>query len=32
MKFLEPVMERLPLVNVLGGAVYAMVVESHGRG
>ncbi len=31
-KFLEPVVKRVPLVNVLGGAVYARVVGRHGRG
>jgi ubiquinone/menaquinone biosynthesis C-methylase UbiE len=32
MRFLKPVVERLPLVNALGCAVYVMVVERHGRG
>ena len=32
MKFLEPLVERLPLVNALGCSVYVMVVERHGRG
>ncbi len=31
-KFLEPLVERLPLVNALGCAVYVIVVERHGRG
>lgn len=31
-KFLEPLVEHLPLVNALGCAVYVMVVERHGRG
>jgi hypothetical protein len=31
MKFLEPLVERLPVVNALGCAVYVMVVERHGR-
>jgi SAM-dependent methyltransferase len=32
MKFLEPLVEHLPLVNALGCAAYVMVVERHGRG
>jgi SAM-dependent methyltransferase len=31
-KFLEPAVERLPLVNALGCAVYVMVVQRDGRG
>jgi ubiquinone/menaquinone biosynthesis C-methylase UbiE len=31
MKFLEPLVERLPLVNALGCAVYVMVVKKNGR-
>jgi SAM-dependent methyltransferase len=30
-KFLEPLVEHLPLVNALGCAVYVMVAERHGR-
>ena len=32
MKFLEPLVEHLPVVNALGCSVYVMVVERHGRG
>ena len=31
MKFLEPLVEHLPVVNALGCAVYVMVVERNGR-
>jgi len=31
MKRLEPLVERLPVVNALGCAVYVMVAEKYGR-